>query len=158
MLRYRNQYRVVAEFDRVKLQPVNKEEDLYIYCSNKGQIYRFNQDTLVYYRDGVLSSRLLEKLDELKINYENKTQSEVLIYFNEKDLDKLVDVFGIRTSGSSISPYSQKNLKLFKWFRNNVYTYRKQGLLQENKRELTDEEREVLRQRMIMAREKRNSK
>jgi hypothetical protein len=156
MLKYRNHYRVVAEFDRVTLQPVNKEEDLYIYCSNKGQIYRYNQDTLVYYRDGVLSSRLLEKLDELDINYQNKTQSEVLIYFDEKDLDKLVDVFNIRTSGAGISPYSQKNLKLFKWFRDNEDIYRKQGLLNQNKRDLTEEEREVLRQRMIKAREKRN--
>lgn len=157
MLKYRNTYRVVSEFDRVTLQPVNKEEDLYIYCSNGGQIYRYNKTTLVYYRDGVLSSRLLEKLDELKINYQNKTQSEVLIYFNEKDLDKLVDVFNIRTSGASISPYSQKNLKLFKWFRENEDAYRKQGLLNENKRELTDEEREVLRQRMLLAREKRSN-
>jgi hypothetical protein len=146
----------VAEFDRVTLQPVNKDEDIYIYCSNGGQIFRYNDNTLGYYRDGVLSSRLLEKLDELSINYQNKTQSEVLIYFDEKDLDKLVDVFNIRTSGSGISPYSQKNLKLFKWFRDNEDTYRKQGLLNENKRELSDEEREVLRQRMILAREKRN--
>ena len=84
------------------------------------------------------------------------TQSEVLIHFDEKDLDKLVDVFNIRTSGAGISPFSQKNLKLFKWFRNNEDTYRKAGLLNENKRELSDEEREVLRQRMILAREKRN--
>lgn len=156
MLKYRNHYRVVAEFDRVTLQPVNKEEDLYIYCSNKGQIFRYNQDTLVYYRDGVLSSRLLEKLDELGINYQNKTQSEVLIYFDEKDLDKLVDVFNIRTSGAGISPYSQKNLKLFKWVRDNEDEYRRQGLLNQNKRDLTEEEREVLRQRMMKAREKRN--
>lgn len=156
MLKYRNKYRIVSEFDRVTLQPVNKEEDLYIYCSNRGQIYRYNKNTLVYYRNGVLSHRLLEKLDELGINYQNKTQSEVLIYFDEKDLDKLVDIFSIRTSGAGISPYSQKNLKLFKWFRDNEDTYRKQGLLNEHKRELTEEEREVLRQRMIKAREKRN--
>jgi hypothetical protein len=156
MIGYRNTYRVVAEFDRTTLQP--NKEDIYIYCSNGGQIYHYNEDTLVYYRDGVLSSRLLEKLDELKIDYENKTQSEVLIYFKEKDLDKLVDIFSIRTSGASISPYSQKNLKLFKWFRDNEDSYREKGLLNENKRELSEEEREVLRQRMIMAREKRNTK
>jgi hypothetical protein len=154
MLSYRNKYRVVSEFDRTTLQP--NKEDLYIYCSNGGQIFRYNNDTLAYYRNGVLSSKLISKLDELKINYQNKTQSEVLIYFDEKDLDKLVEVFNIRTSGASISPYSQKNLKLFKWFRDNEDMYRKQGLLNENKRELTDEEREVLRQRMILAREKRN--
>jgi len=158
MLKYRNKFRIVAEFDRVTLQPVNRDEDVYIYCSNKGQVYRYDENTLVYYRDGVLSARLLEKLDELKVNYQNKTQSEVLIYFDEKDLDKVVDVFNIRTSGAGISPYSQKNLKLFKWFKESEDTYRKQGLLNENKRELTDEEREVLRQRMIMAREKRNIK
>ena len=156
MLKYRNKYRVVCEFDRNTLQPANKE-DLYIYCSNQGQVYRYDENTLVYYRNGVLSSKLLEKLDDLKINYENMTQSEVLIHFDEKDLDKLVDVFNIRTSGAGISPFSQKNLKLFKWFRDNEDAYRKAGLLTENKRELSDEEREVLRQRMILAREKRNN-
>lgn len=156
MLKYRNLYRIVAEVDRTTLQPVNKEDDLYIYCSNRGQIYRFDENTLVYYRDGALSSRLLEKLDELGINYKNKTQSEVLIYFAEEDLDKVVDVFNIRTSGAGISPYSQKNLKLFKWFRDNEDKYRKQGLLNQNKRDLSEEEREVLRQRMMLAREKRN--
>lgn len=155
MIGYRNTYRVVAEFDRKDLEIKNKE-DLYIYCSNKGKIYRFNEDILVYYRDGILSSKLLEKLNNLGIWYDNKTQSEVLIHFKEKDLDKLVDTFNIRTSGASISPYSQKNLKLFKWFRDNEDKYRKAGLLNENKRDLTDEEREVLRQRMKMIREKRN--
>jgi hypothetical protein len=156
MLKYRNTYRVVVEFDRTTLEPSNKE-DLYIYCSNKGQIYRYDKNTLAYYRDGVLSARLLEKLDSLNIKYDNKTQSEVLIYFKEEDLDKVVDVFGIRTSGASISPYSQKNLRLFKWFRDNEDTYRKQGLFVENKRELSEEEREVLRERMRIAREKRNA-
>lgn len=151
MIGYRNTYRLVSEFVEIK-----NKEDLYIYCSNGGQIYRFNNDTLVYYRDGILSSKLLEKLNNLGIWYDNKTQSEVLIHFKEKDLDKLVDIFSIRTSGASISPYSQKNLKLFKWFRDNEDTYRKQGLLNENKRDLTDEEREVLRQRMKLIREKRN--
>jgi hypothetical protein len=155
MLKYRNTYRICCEFDRTTLEPSNKE-DLYIYCSNKGQIYRYNESTLVYYRDGILSTRLLEKLDNLKIKYDNKTQSEVLIYFKEEDLDKVVDVFSIRTSGASISPYSKKNLRLFKWFRDNEDTYRKQGLIVENKRELSEEEREVLRERMRIAREKRN--
>lgn len=155
MLKYRNKYRIVSEFDRTTLEPI--KEDLYIYCSNGGQVFRFNKNTLAYYRDGVLSSKLLEKLDNLKINYKNMTRSEVLIHFDEKDLDKLVDVFNIRTSGAGISPFSQKNLKLFKWFRDNEESYRKAGLIIENKRELSDEEREVLRQRMILAREKRNN-
>lgn len=155
MEKYRGEYRVVCEFNRKNLEPI--KEDNYIFCSNNGQIYRYNSDTLVYYREnGQVSKELLNKLDEANITYSNKTVSEALIYFSEKDLHKTVDIFKIRTSGASYNPSSVKNLKLFKWFTNNEQQYRDNGFIQA-KRELSDEEKQVLVERMKLAREK-NSK
>ena len=154
MEKYRGKYRVVCEFNRNNLEPI--KEDTYIYCSNNGQIYRYNSNTLVYYREnGQVSQELLRKLDEAKGTYENKTVSEALIYFSEKDLDKVVDIFRIRTSGASYNPSSVRNLKLFKWFTENEQWYKDNGFIQE-KREMSDEEKQVLVERMKLAREKRN--
>ena len=154
MEKYRGKYRVVCEFNRNNLEAI--KDDNYIFCSNSGQIYRYNSDTLVYYREnGQVSQELLKKLDEAKVTYENKTLSETEIYFSEKDLDKTVDIFKIRTSGASYNPSSVKNLKLFKWFTENEQWYKDNGFIQE-KREMSDEDKQVLVERMKLAREKKN--
>jgi hypothetical protein len=154
MEKYRGQYRVVCEFDRRNLEPI--KEDNYIYCSNGGQIYRYNSNTLIYYREnGQVSKELLTKLDEAKVTYENKTVSGIEIYFSENDLNKTVDIFKIRTSGASYNPSSVRNLKLFKWFTDNEQWYKDNGFIAE-KRELSDEEKQVLVERMKLAREKKN--
>ena len=154
MEKYRGKYRVVCEFNRNNLESI--KTDTYIYCSNNGQIYRYNSNTLAYYREnGQVSQELLRKLDEAKVTYENKTVSEALIYFSEKDLYKVADIFRIRTSGASYNPSSVRNLKLFKWFTENEQWYKDNGFIQE-KREMSDEEKQVLVERMKLAREKRN--
>ena len=154
MEKYRGKYRVVCEFNKQNLEPI--KEDNYIFCSNGGQIYRYNSDTLIYYREnGQVSQNLLEKLDNAKVTYENKTQSETLIHFSENDLHKVVDIFRIRTSGASYNPSSVRNLKLFKWFTENEQWYKDNGFIQE-KREMSDEDKQVLVERMKLAREKKN--
>ena len=154
MEKYRGKYRVVCEFNRNNLEAI--KDDNYIFCSNSGQIYRYNSNTLIYYREnGQVSQELLKKLDEAKVTYENKTLSETEIYFSEKDLAKTVDIFKIRTSGASYNPSSVRNLKLFKWFTENEQWYKDNGFIQE-KREMSDEDKQVLVERMKLARKKKN--
>ena len=119
MNKYRGKYRVVCEFSIDTLEPI--KESTYIFCANGGEIYRYNDNTLAYYRNSILVKSLLEKLDNANVNYINKAigNGETLIYFDESDLDKTVDIFHIRTSGVNIAPYSIRNLHLFKWYKDN---------------------------------------
>ena len=154
MEKYRGKYRVVCEFNRKDLKPI--VEDNYIFCSSGGQIYRYNSDTLIYHREnGQISQKLIDKLNQAKVIYENKTVSETLIYFSENDLHKVVEIFRIRTSGASYKPSSVRNLKLFKWFTDNEQWYKDNGFIQE-KREISDEEKQILVDRIKLAREKKN--
>lgn len=154
MLKYRGKYRVVCSFDIETLEPI--KEDTFIYCANGGEIYRYGEDTLAFYRNRILTQNLLEKLDNAEVTYKNMGigNGETLIYFAEKDLDKTVDIFHIRTSGTSISPYSYKNLTLFKWYKDNKEYYDSKGL--PPKKEISEEQRKVMAERLKKARENKN--
>lgn len=154
MNKYRGKYRVVCEFDIETLEPI--KESTYIFCANGGEIYRYSDTMLGYYRNASLSNKLLEKLDNAKVNYINKAigNGETTIYFNESDLDKVVDIFHIRTSGVNTAPYSNRNLHLFKWYKDNKEYYDSKGL--PKKREMSEEQKKALVERMKVAREKNN--
>lgn len=148
MLKYRCKYRVVCEYDRRNLEPL--KEDVYIYCSNGGQIYRIDENTLAYYREnGTTSKILFDKLDEAKVEYENRTNGELLFYFAEKDIDKVALIISARTRGASYPPWSKRNLKLFKWFNDNEKKYIEEGYY----KVLTDEEKEEYKKRFNKAKE-----
>ena len=117
MMMYRGKYRVVCEFDRSKL--IACPEDNYIYCAKGGQIYRYNDDLLVFYRDGCTVSNIISqfKAANIQIHNDGSTGSEALIRFNECDLDRVADIVSPRTLGANINPKSKRNLKLFKWYR-----------------------------------------
>lgn len=151
---YVGKYRVVCEFCRATLKPC--KEDNYIYCANKGQIYRFNDEVLVYYREGrncskVIINNIVAK--GIKIISNDSTSDDVMFKFYEKDIDKIAKILEARTTGADINPASKRNLKLFKWFKDNKDSYIEKGIYIKPK-ELSEEEREVLRNRMIKNREK----
>ena len=157
MLKYKNKYRVVCHFDLETLEPI--KEDIFIYCANGGEIYRYSKDTLAFYRNSILNKKMLHKLDEAKVTYKNMAigSGETLIYFDEKDLDKTVDIFHIRTSGANVYPYSYRNLSLFKWYKDNKEYYDNKGLPPKTKgRELTEEQKELMAERLKKARENKN--
>ena len=144
MEKYIGTYRVCCEFDKATLEPI--KDDNWIQCYKDGQIYRVNGDLLAYYRPTRgNSNQLCDDLVKLGLTYiENRsTDGDVLIYFKEKDLDVVTKKVGVITSGANIKPYSVKNLRKLKWFKDQKDKYIRLGYY----RELSEEEKEVLRER-----------
>ncbi|URZ02736.1 hypothetical protein [Clostridium felsineum] len=119
MEKYVGIYRVVCEFDRRMLRPC--KEDTYIYCAKGGQIYRFDKDTLIYYRQVInQSNRVVNSLKDMGIEVikDDSTSKELQLYFNEKDINVVAKFFKARKLGANIKPTSKNNLKLFRWYKN----------------------------------------
>lgn len=143
MLKYIGQFRVVTEFDRTNLEPL---DDLYIVCSGQGQIYRISEDLLAYYKPKRGNSyQFASKLIDLGVKSVNNCSSDgdILIYFAEENLDVVANEVNASTSGVNIKPSSKKNLKKLKWFQDNKQFYIDNGHF----KVLSDEEKEILRQR-----------
>jgi hypothetical protein len=118
MNKYVGKYRVVCEFCRITLKPL--EGDTYIYCANGGQIYRYNKHILVYYRPGKnKADKTIKSLIGMGIEVINdySTPEDLLLYFYEKDISRIAEVFKARTLGAGIAPTSKRNLRLFPWYR-----------------------------------------
>ncbi|CAI3544520.1 conserved hypothetical protein [Clostridium neonatale] len=145
---YTGTYRVVCEFCRETLKPC--KEDNYIYCANGGQIYRYSDDVLVYYRNGISIPALIRKFKEngIEILNDGSTPHEALIQFYEKDIDVVAKLVKARTTGVNIKSVSTKNLRLFKWFNDNKEFYIKKGLYKVPK-ELTEEEKDIKRKQLM---------
>lgn len=105
-------YRVVCEFDRSTLKPI--EDDSYIYCAKGGQVYRYNSSELVFYRDNTNSSNIVKLFKEngIDIISDGSNAREVSIRFDEKDVHKVCKLMQARTLGKDIKPTSKRNLKL----------------------------------------------
>lgn len=158
MQKYIGKYRTCCSWDRGTLEPI--KHDLFIQCYREGQIYRINKNILAYYRPlrGYVN-QMIEKLDGLGVRdiTDYSTDGDTLIHFNEEDLELAMQVFEPVTSGANISPWSVKNLRKLKWFKDNIDFYKEKGLYKEASKELTEEEKEVLRERLRKGREKINS-
>ncbi len=144
MQKYIGRYRVCNEFDKRNLEPI--KEDTYIVCSKEGQIYRIDDKTLAYYRPSRGNSeQFCKKLIDLGVkdvkNY--STDGDLLIRFSEEDLDIVANEVGASTTGVDIKPWSVKNLRKLKWFKDQKDKYIELGYY----KELSEEEKEVLRER-----------
>lgn len=149
MKKYIGRYRVVCEFDRNTLKPI--KNDTYILCHKDGQIYRINDYLLAYYRPNKGKvQNFIDKLKNSGISFiENHSSDEdILIYFKEKEIDNLAKEVGAFTSGANILPTSILNLRKQKWFKNNMQEYIDKGLYKP-KKELSEEEKIVFRERFI---------
>lgn len=144
MDKYIGKFRICCEFDRRNLEPI--KEDTYITCAKNGQIYRVSENLLAYYKPKRGNSEhFTTKLKEMKVkNVENRSsEGDILIYFNEKSLDIVANEVGASTTGAEIKPSSKKNLRKLDWFKKNRDQYIKLGYY----KELSEEEKEILRQR-----------
>lgn len=144
MMRYYKTYRICCEFNKSNLEPI--KEDVYIACSKEGQIYRIDDKILAYYRPSRGNSeQFCKKLIDLGVkdvkNY--STDGDMLIRFSEENLDIVANEVGASTTGADIKPWSVKNLRKLKWFKDQKDEYIKLGYY----RELSEEEKEVLRER-----------
>ena len=144
MDKYVGRFRVVCEFDRATLKPIN--DDNYIVCANSGQVFRVGVDTLAYYRPTRGNAQqMCDKLISLgaKDIVNKSTDGDILIHFKEESLEIIADVFRASTNGAGVNPTSVRNLRKQQWFKDNKQLYIDKGLY----RELTEEEKEVLRNR-----------
>lgn len=144
MNNYISRYRICNEFDKRNLEPI--KDDTYIVCSKEGQIYRIDNEILAYYRPSRGNSeQFCKKLIDLGVkdvkNY--STDGDILIRFNEDDLDIVANEVGASTTGADIKPWSVKNLRKLKWFKDQKDKYIELGYY----KELSEEEKEVLRER-----------
>jgi hypothetical protein len=144
MDKYIGKFRICCEFDRRNLEPI--KEDTYITCAKNSQIYRVSENLLAYYKPKRGNSeQFTTKLKEMKVkNVENRSsEGDILIYFNEESLEIIANEVGASTTGAEIKPSSKKNLRKLDWFKKNKDKYIKLGYY----KELSEEEKEVLRQR-----------
>jgi|GEM_PF-3594503 len=147
MNKYIGTYRISCEFDRANLEPI--KEDTYIVCQKNGQIYRIDKNILAYYKPKRGNSeQFATKLFDIGVKSVNNCSSDgdVLIYFSEDSLDIVANEVGASTNGVDISPSSIRNLRKLDWFKDNIQYYIDKGYYKE-KEELTEEEKEVYRQR-----------
>lgn len=135
---------MVCEWNRDKLVP--HKENTYIYCSGEAQIYRVNDNILGYLKPkrGVMKA-YMDKLKELDVDIIKvfRSEGDICFWFKEKDLDKVAEYLGARTSGVNTPIHSKRNLRLFKWFKENEEYYKEKGLITE----LTEEEKQIYRER-----------
>lgn len=158
MRKYIGKYRVVCEFDRNTLKVKNKDDN-YIVCKRNGQIYRYSDIELVYYRPSRGNGeQTIGKLKEMGVEAVNiSSEGDLSFRFYEKDLDKVAEFVNASTNGADIPPESIKNLRKLDWFKKNESKYREMGLLKE-KREYTKEEKAAFRERIEKARECKEGK
>lgn len=113
MDKYIGKYRVEIERDIDTGDPIPNGQT-YLRCVKRnadGKVYRYNEHTLVCYMCGTGKiNNTIEKMDEMKLKYSVEWYSgEADIYFEEDDLDKLVELFGLTSFGADIVPTSIKN-------------------------------------------------
>lgn len=120
--RYIKKYRVKAYYDletddfpRDSAGTYDDEfEDLYIPCK-KGMIKHATCDTLYWYTDSLTKGRNIYEeiiqngLKDIVLEYE-ETSSDVLIYFDSKDIEKIAEIVEPLTGGSKIKPFNSSNL------------------------------------------------
>ena len=132
---FRGKYRILCEYDKRtnqfprKLNGTFEDIDCYIPCY-RGRIFHYGNRTLEYYTDSLGRGHNIIKAIKEEFQGENiifnivETSSEVLFRFNAKDMERLEPYLKPKTSGASISPFSNRNLP-----RNKDYTIPNEDLI-----------------------------
>lgn len=156
MRKYIGKYKILCEWDKSNLEPI--KDDTYIQCSKGGQIYRTSERLLAYYKSKRGNSyQFANKLIDLGVKSVNNCSSEgdILIQFSEDSLDIVAKEVNANTNSVNRRPESIKNLRNMSWFKENKQYYIDRGLYSEEKRELTEEQRQALVDRINNARSQR---
>lgn len=118
---YKGQYRILCEYDiRLnsfprKLDGTYEDIDCFIVCANKVRIYSYGRGILEAYIPSIGRGRnilraIKEEIGNNIVSNIIETDEEVLFHFNAKYIKDLEKYLKPRTSGASISPFSNKNL------------------------------------------------
>lgn len=122
MMKYLGQYRLKADatpendFPRIENGTIDPSyDDIYIKCKNESKIFHYGGSMLQAYIPSIKrANRIIKELGSIVIE-PNKNDSEVTFLFNAKNLEVVADKLGANTVGSSISPFSKKNLKRIRY-------------------------------------------
>jgi hypothetical protein len=135
--KYRGTYRVYRELDNNE-QLTTNDDATYIKCKSTVIIYRYNSDILAvqFNSTGYKNNRIKELSDVgVCLTTLQSGDNESVYLFKESDFNKVAEILKPQTKGAKKSPTS---------------------CAKKPKRELTEEQREVLRTRMKLIREKSN--
>lgn len=96
------------------------ENDVYIDCQHKGQIFHYGKAILQYYtpskgRGRNIIKAIKENLRDSIIYNIEESDSEVLFRFHSKDIELLEPYLQPKTNGANRSPFSTKNLPKTKY-------------------------------------------
>jgi hypothetical protein len=120
-MKYKNTYRVLPELDnelsdipRLITGEVDPSyDDIYLSCANNVKVYHFSRDVLTVYIPSLKRGHnIVKAIEEKDVPYTNyiETDEEVIFHIKAKNIDDIANILKIRTSGSSISPFSTRNL------------------------------------------------
>lgn len=126
MMRYKGKYRLKTPID-LKTNNFPREytgqfaeNDVYIDCQHKGQIFHYGKAILQFYtpskgRGRNIVKAIKENLGDSIIHNIEESDSEVLFRFHSKDIELLEPYLQPKTNGSDRSPFSAKNLPKTKY-------------------------------------------
>lgn len=130
----KNRYRVCCEFEEIEgdFKPI--PDTACIYClGHKIKIYPINE-TFLRCHMMTLPTKIEDKLKELNVFYvkqlekDSETENVVWGYNGEyvldipfEDLDKIKDLFKLKTVSQSKNPYSKANINEFLRFMRNIH-------------------------------------
>lgn len=101
-----------------KLDGSLEDVDCYIDCLHGNKVFHYGRDVLQVYIPSLGRGRNILKAIDLSIIFDmEETDSEMLFKFKYNDSDKIIPLLKPRTNGSSISPFSTKNLPKNKSFK-----------------------------------------
>lgn len=115
--KFKGIYRIRCETDQWtndyprKLNGQYEDIDLYVSCMYGNKIFYYGKSTLQAYIPSLQRGHNILKQIEPSLVFDiEESDSEVLFKFKYVDSDKIIPLLKPKTSGSSISPFSTKNL------------------------------------------------
>ena len=125
MDKYVGKYRVTCEFDMRNLKPI--KHDTWVVCKRGGQIYRLDDERLVYYNETARPS-IMAKIRPYVVDLIGN--SEAGYVFLEKDMEVVAEACEVMTKGKDIPPHYKSNARLMPlykmyWGQESKYNVRK---------------------------------
>lgn len=119
LLKYKGKYRILPTLDQNTNDFVRNDDgsindiDIYISCQNGCKIFNYGHGKLIAYIPSIIRGRkIIKALKEKGVEYIDylETDEEVEFKFKATDIEIVAELMKARTSGASISPFSNKNL------------------------------------------------
>lgn len=114
--KFKGKYRIKCDVDKStndfpkKLNDTYEDIDCYISCQHGNKVFHYGRDILQAYIPSIgRANNIIKEIDPSLIFDIERTDTEVLFKFKYVNSDKIIPLLKPRTSGSNISPFSNKN-------------------------------------------------